>query len=170
MSRPPRLKRFVYLGYGRYFVTACTHSRRPVFADTEVGRWLVEELMQMANEDGFAITAYCIRPNHVHLLLEATRDVADLTRFITRWKQRTGFQWKRRHSALLWQEGYFDRVLRDFDDERAVIAYIIGNPVRAGLAETADAYPLAGSSRYSFGQLADAAGDWNPRDGGGWRD
>ncbi len=33
----------------------------------------------------------------------------------------------------MWQEGYFERILRDVDDAQDYVHYIINNPVRAGL-------------------------------------
>jgi len=62
----------------------------------------------------------------------------------------------------LWQIGYFDRVLREEDDTRAVVGYILNNPVRAGLAVRGVEYPFNGSARYSLEELAEHAGDWSP--------
>jgi hypothetical protein len=37
------------------------------------------------------------------------------------------------------------------------VAYVLGNPVRAGLCASPEEYPLLGSDRYSIRELADAA-------------
>ena len=43
--------------------------------------------------------------------------------------------------ALAWQEGYFERVLRDRDDAQEIARYIVENAIRAGLG---DGYPHVG--------------------------
>ena len=73
------------------------------------------------------------------------------------WKQRTGFDWKTRTGARLWQAGFYDRVLREHDDTRAVVRYIVMNPVRAGLVTEAGDYPWTGSLRYTLTEILEGA-------------
>jgi len=56
------------------------------------------------------------------------------------------------HGAL-WQEGYYERVLRVSEDARWVARYIMGNPVRAGLAQTPDQYPFSGSDVWTIPEI-----------------
>ena len=42
----------------------------------------------------------------------------------------------------LWQDGYFDRVLRRDDDSTVVVRYMLENPVRAGLARQPEDHPF----------------------------
>ena len=111
---------------------------------------------------GFAVLAYCVMPDHVHMLLEGTRDDADLVGAVHAWKQRTAFSWKQRTGTRLWQKGFHDRVLRDGDDSKAVVRYVLENPVRARLCGTAAEYPWTGSSRYELADLLNHAGAWTP--------
>ena len=46
-----------------------------------------------------------------------------------------------RHRATLWQEESFDHVLRSSENLDAKIAYVLQNPVRAGLVRIAEEYP-----------------------------
>ena len=55
----------------------------------------------------------------------------------------------------MWQTGYFERVLRETDDTRAVVAYILDNPVRRGLVTDPRDYPLSGSGLYAMADLVD---------------
>ena len=164
-NRAPRIAGYAYQGFARYFLTTCVFPRRPVFLDLGAGRWVVSELLRAAEDHDFSITAYCVMPDHVHVLAEASRDDAGLVKFVSAWKQRTGFHWKRRTQANLWQQGFFDHVLRDDEAEIQIVKYIVENPVRAGLViEPAD-YPLTGSSKYTFEQLTEVLVNWSP----GWR-
>jgi hypothetical protein len=45
-------------------------------------------------------------------------------------------------SGPVWQEEYFDHVVRSYESLRERIEYIRQNPVRRGLARTPEQYPL----------------------------
>lgn len=140
----------------------CTFQRSRVFVDHEsVGPGRCE-LLRTAESDGVAIVAYCFMPDHLHFLSEGTRDDSDTERFARRFRQITSFSFKRERGIRLWQEGYFDRTLRDDDCTLDVVAYIVNNPLRAGLCESIADYPFSGSSRYSLEDIASAI-QWRPR-------
>jgi hypothetical protein len=66
----------------------------------------------------------------------------------------SSFAAKRLTGRALWQTGYFERVVRDDQEVRTLAAYILANPVRAGLVEEPWAYPFSGSDRYGKDELA----------------
>jgi hypothetical protein len=83
-------------------------------------------------------------PDHLHALVLGRHDAADLIRFVQRFKQVTAFDFKRETGLRLWQQSFYDHVLRVEEDLADVAAYIWANPVRAGLAAQPDEYPLLG--------------------------
>jgi REP element-mobilizing transposase RayT len=151
MSRPRRIPGFDYRGPYRYFLTFCTFQRRPTFRDADAAAGVMAQFRLTARELAFAILAYCLMPDHAHLLVEGTTEAADLRRFVKRAKQRTGQVHWRQAAAPLWQEGYYDRVLRAEEDSLAVARYIIENPVRAGLVPVPSDYPHLGSDTWQLG-------------------
>ena len=153
MSRPPRVRGFDYVGCQRYFLTFCTIQRQTTFLDTSIGSAVVVIFRQDARQRQFAILAYCVMPDHAHLLVEGTAPTSDLRRFVKRAKQRTGQMHRRLAGRPLWQEGYYDRVLRADEQSIAVARYIIANPVRAGLVSSPEEYPLLGSDVWSLREL-----------------
>jgi len=162
MARPPRAKSFEYLGFYRYLVTAGTCDRRPWFGDAQCARPIASQIPRFFGALEFDVVAFCIMPDHVHLLLEGKAPHADLCRAVSRWKQQTGYEWLSRKRGRLWQPGFHDRVLREADDTRAVVAYILQNPVRAGLVKRAGDYPWTGSARFTIAELAEHAANWRP--------
>ena len=160
--RPPRVEGFSYRGYQRYFLTLTTDSRARVFEHNTHANALAVQISPFFAARGFEVLAYCIMPDHLHLLLEGMSDEADLREAVRAWKQRTGYDWKARTGARLWQPGFHDRVLREGDDPRSVVRYILLNPVRAGLAKAPRDYPWLGSLRYSLRELEAHAGQWVP--------
>jgi putative transposase len=161
-NTPPRAAGCTYRGPCRYFVTCCTNNRATSFADPLVAEWLCAEIRRFFERRAFVVLAYCVMPDHAHLLLEGIDETADVRETMRAWKQRTGFDWKRRTRTPLWQEGFHDRVLRDSDDTRAVVRYVLENPIRRGLVRQVGDYRWLGSSRYTLDELLDHAGAWTP--------
>jgi putative transposase len=141
----PRLKTFTYLGRYGYSLTCCTFQRQRVFTDAATVDGVWSQILHAARAEGFAISAYCFMPDHLHLLCEGTCPSSDFKEFVRLYKQRSSFAWKQRTRLGLWQRGYFDRVLRADEDTVAVARYILENPVRAGLSQSAEEYPYSGS-------------------------
>ena len=95
-------------------------------------------------------------PDHVHLLLDANSNDADLAQFMHGWKQRTGYAHSKETGRRLWQQGYYDHVLRHDEDRWRLIAYMIANPVRAGLVAGPLDYQFWGSGVWEREQLLEA--------------
>ncbi|HEY7446911.1 MAG TPA: transposase [Vicinamibacterales bacterium] len=161
-DRPPRVSGFSYVGLHQYFLTICTAARQPSFEEDESASWLCEQILKAFEPLQFAVVAFCVMPDHVHLLLEGLRDDADLRMAVHNWKLRTGFAWKQRSGRRLWQEGYFDYVLRDEDQVVDIVKYILNNPLRAKLVDDPTKYPYVGSTRYPLSELVDTVSDWEP--------
>jgi putative transposase len=154
-DRPHRLPGFSYLGLHRYSLTFCVRNRDSAFTTATIVAEAIEQILLAAKACGFEILAYCFMPDHLHLLVEGRSDDSDLTRFVHQLKQRTSFTYRRHHQNRLWQEGYFEHVLRDDEVTQTVAKYIFANPVRAGLVKEPLDYPFSGSLVYSREQLID---------------
>ena len=153
MARPPRLSGFGYRGPYRYLLTFCTYRRRAHFRSSDVAAMVMRHFRRTARREGFAILAYCLMPDHVHLLVEGTQSQSDLRRFVKRTKQSSAQVYSHMNDGRLWNEGYHDRVLRKETDVREVARYIVWNPVRAGLTTTPSQYPYLGSDILSIEEL-----------------
>ena len=164
VNRPPRFPEFDYKGFNRYFLTVCVNQRAPIFLDVELGRCLAGHFLPIAATFDFEVIAYCIMPDHFHILVGGNTDDCELMPFMHRWKQVTGYWWKHelRHQTRLWQKGYYDRILRDSDSTEGVMRYILENPVRAGLVEDVRDYPLIGATHYDIDVLLESAISWRP--------
>ena len=165
IKRPPRLRSFGYRGKHRYFLTICVANRRPAFAPPADATTIVRHLLQFARRHGFVVPAYCVMPDHLHALVEGRTDSANLRQFVSRFKQRTGFEWKQRTGLPLWQEGYHDRVLRDEEPSLDIITYMANNPVEARLAGSIAEYPLFGSSEHEIEEIVQRLEQWKREKG-----
>ena len=75
-------------------------------------------------------------PNHVHVLIQ-TLGEQSLARIVHSWKSYTAHRANEilGRSGTFWQREYFDRIVRDEEDLRRTIEYVIENPVKAGLRD-----------------------------------
>ena len=102
---------------------------------------------------GFKVWAYCFMPDHLHLLVEGIAENADLKRFISLFKQVSGYKYVQNvtqcfnadEKPKLWQPGFYDHVLRKEEDLVEVARYIFNNPVRKGLVGHYSDYSYSGS-------------------------
>ena len=73
-------------------------------------------------------------PNHVHLLLSLGESI-DLGETVASWKRFTASQINRASCSKgpVWQQNYFDRLIRDWDHFMNVARYLRRNPLMAKL-------------------------------------
>jgi putative transposase len=155
--RPPRLAPSLYVGLHAYFVTICCHQRRRVLVDAESCDLILLQLRRTADACAFAVLAYCLMPDHAHIVAEGTDERSDLLEFIRAFKQRTEFTWKRARRTSLWQESFYDHVLRHSENTRSAVRYALENPVRAGLVASPGDYPFSGSLLFTRSALIEWA-------------
>ena len=145
LRRPPRIPAFPYLGRYCYLLTMCTFRRQRCLNDPEVFEFVRTSFLHTAHIQRFAVHAYCAMPDHLHLLAEGTSEDCHLPTFVSRFKQRTGFRYGRSRAERLWQEGYYDHVLRTQEPLPRVVRYILENPVRRGFVASPEQWPWSGT-------------------------
>jgi len=160
--RPPRLPDECYVGPQRVFLTMCTFKRHEYFADPAIGQRVQAQFLSTSARWDVEVVAYCLMPDHLHALLEGRTALADCRKCADVFRRRSALNFRREHGTRLWQDGYFDHVLRTEEVTLDVVSYIVLNPVKAGLCPDAGLYPLLGSSRYGLSDLLTAA-EWHPR-------
>ncbi len=116
---------------------------------------LVQQTLLHFQDKRYHVFAWCVMPNHVHVLFQAAEGWT-MSSIVASWKKYTG----RRINAYLrvhtmgavppgvsaglesgspvWHRDYFDRYIRDDGHFATVVDYIHNNPVKAGLARRAE--------------------------------
>ncbi len=101
--------------------------RNPQLAD------VVAENLQHFNGTRYTLDAWCVMPNHVHVVCRPSCGET-LERIVHSWKSYTS------HIASsivgttrLWSREYYDRVIRDERHSCDAVAYVRNNPAKAGL-------------------------------------
>jgi putative transposase len=130
---PRHLPAFSYVGLHRYSLTWCTESRLRLFVTSNVVDLVKRQILRAADDEGFALLAYCFMPDHLHLLIEAKSGASSCRTFMTRAKQFSGYHFGKVFGRRLWQRYGFEHVVRDDEMTLVVARYILENPLRAGL-------------------------------------
>jgi putative transposase len=146
-----RIARVVAPGLPHH-VTQRGNRGQQTFFDDDDYRAYCRLLAEQAARCGTALWAYCLMPNHVHLILvPADEDglrcaVAEAHRRYTR-----RINYRNDWRGHLWQERFHSFVM---DPELLIAAarYIERNPVRAGLCERAEDWPWSSARAHLSGQ------------------
>jgi putative transposase len=124
---------------GTYFVTFSTFQRRRFFIVDNYARLFLKTLYGYRRQGKFALHAFVLMPDHVHLLLTPAPDVT-LERVMQLIKggysHAVGIEISRRE---IWQKGFTDHRIRDAHDLAEHRLYIHQNPV-GKLVDRAEEY------------------------------
>ena len=85
---------------------------------------------------GYRLYGYCLMPDHLHVLVSPAASGADVSSWLRRFKGYTSrLAGKLGVEPPLWQRSAYDHVCQADETAERVLAYVIENPVRAGLVE-----------------------------------
>ena len=144
MPRPPRIDAPGSL----FHVMARGNDGRKTFLDAQDYQAFFRALSEQKQKTPFLIYAFCLMPNHFHLLMETERFSLSvimqrlLTRYVKRFNfrhQRVGHLFQGRYKAILCQK---DSYLQE------LIRYVHLNPVRAKMVKEVSAWKWSSHREY----------------------
>ncbi len=157
----PRLSRLV-LDNSSYHIMVRGNQKQRVFLDDEDYSIYVKLLKSCKTRYRFKLYAFCLMPNHVHLIVEADKSrilrkiMQSLNQSYTIWFNkkygRVGHLWQGRYKSLIIQK---NRYMLD------VINYVELNPIRSGITKSFFEYPWSswvgrfGQANYNYSILID---------------
>ncbi len=155
-----RIARLVVPGEPHH-VTQRGNRRLQTFFDDDDYRAYVELLAAACGRTGVECWAYCLMPNHVHLILVPPREAIDdgpapadslracLGEAHRRYTRRVNFRegWR----GHLWQERFHSFVM-GAPYLLACAAYVERNPVKAALVARAEAWPWSSAAAHLAGR------------------
>lgn len=116
-----KVENYLDAGYG-----ACWLQQSPI-------AMLVRDTLTYFDGDHYKLLAWCIMPNHVHIILQPLTE--NLSTILHSWKTYTGNKANRllKRSGAFWQREYFDRIARNQEDLERMTEYVWNNPENANL-------------------------------------
>jgi len=133
-----------------YHMTAACYEHRP-FVGKSYQR--MEEysgiLLQTFVESAAKVHAWCVLPNHYHVLAE-TENLKQLCNALGRLNGRTSFQWNGEDGTRgrkTWC-GVVDRLIRSDGHFWSTVNYVHHNPVKHGYVERWQDWPFSSAAQY----------------------
>ncbi len=118
---------------------------------------VVAETLLLFDERRYRLFAWCIMPNHVHVVVRIFPDhhIPDV---LHSWKSYTARQANRILSRRdsFWQREYFDHLLRDESEFERAVKYVLENPAKAGLKDWEWVWMRGQGARATAGEGAGA--------------
>jgi putative transposase len=148
MARRPRLLAPGVL----YHVIVRGNHRQKTFSNPSDYQAYLERLGRYRKLLGVTVYAYCLMPNHVHLLVETGSQ--PLSRFMQGLQQSYTQYFNRRHRKVghLFQ-GRYKAIVCDKDEYLlSLVRYIHLNPIRGNMVRKLDEYPYSGHRNYVAGR------------------
>jgi hypothetical protein len=142
----PRLERHHYSGHAVVFWTLTLEGRRKGWLDAQFHFTFRELMLHAASREHLFCPVYCLMPDHIHFMwmgLRFSSDQLNATKFLrAELEPALG-------DGRAWQHQAYDHVLREEERRRNAFArvcfYILQNPVRAKLVESAEQWRFHGS-------------------------
>jgi putative transposase len=147
----PRIARIIATGYPHH-ITQRGNNRATVFFDDEDRQTFLHLLNLYAQKHHLQIWAYCLMSNHLHLLAvpetesSLARGIGLTNQVYTQYLNR-----KLHQSGRIWQNRFFSCVVENDQYLWAVARYIERNPLKAGLAESAESYRWSSAKAHMIG-------------------
>lgn len=134
-----------------YFITAGTWCKMGLLQSQRMAELFCRTLFNYRAAGKFLVHSFVVMPNHVHLLISVPEG-STLERSMQLIKG--GFSREAgklsRFSHPFWQKSFVDRRVRNRAEFERFVGYIHSNPVKAGLCNSAGAYPYS-SANPKFG-------------------
>jgi putative transposase len=119
-----------------YFLTICCAEKgRNQLCTAENARAIFETAKMYDAREIWYLELMLLMPDHLHALIAIDGD-ASLSKIIGNFKRATS-----RFAGIHWQRNFFDHRLRNDESLEEKAAYIMNNPVRAGLVQESEAWP-----------------------------
>jgi REP element-mobilizing transposase RayT len=136
------------------------HDGKKIFSDSRLKETFIDLLGETSRKLRIKIIAYCVMDNHYHLVLENSSG-----RFSEFFKQLNGcygsyYRKSKGGKGYVFQSRFKSEIIQDESYLVAVIAYVLMNPVKAGLIENFMEYPWSSSASYYQGESVIADRDY----------
>lgn len=135
-----KLKHIHLEGYA-YFVTTNVQHKQNIFLNSKIADMVLSALFFLRDKGYYRIYCFVIMPDHLHMIILPlkSRTLSEIMHSLKSYTAKKINDLLGR-SGKVWQDGYYERVIRSEDDLREKAAYIENNPVRKKLVEEPESY------------------------------
>ena len=115
-------------------------NRQVIFEDDGDRRYFVSVLGECKEVSGFKLHAFCLMPNHVHLLIEPAEESLEI--IFKRLGSRYAVWYNRKYQRVghLFQDRFRSENVETDTYYKTVLRYILQNPMKAGIETRPGSY------------------------------
>ncbi|MCP4161255.1 MAG: transposase, partial [Deltaproteobacteria bacterium] len=144
-----------------YFFTVVTHNRRKILTLPENAELLREAFKKVKIKFPFIIDAFILLPDHFHCIWTLPKNDLD---FSTRFRQIKSYftrEYRKRIQNLnisdikIWQNRFWEHLIRDEEDMITHVEYIHYNPVKHNFVKAPKDWPYSSFHKYARNGLYD---------------
>lgn len=149
---------------GTFFLTFVSHDRRPFLTDDLAIDCIFNAYREIVRRRRFLLHAYCVLPDHIHVLVTLPRRDTDFptrcrafkSAFTRAYVRAGGKEGQRNVSryrsgeAAVWQRRYWEHSIRNQHDFQRHFDYIHFNPVKHGLVREPEEWEWSTFRRYAL--------------------
>lgn len=159
-----RCHRWDLAGHAHELTFSC-YEGRPFLSRERTCTYLADAIIAARAKHGFDLWVYIFMPNHVHLMIYPRHEghsIAQILRSIKQPVSRRAIEYLKRHNPdglrllatreqnelyRFWQKGGgYDRNITKVETLIEAVRYVHNNPVRKGLAETAEEWHFSSAA------------------------
>jgi len=152
-ERKHRLSREAYKGLIRVSFTLCADDRRTVFTDEDLRARGIDTLREKSAGYQIGVTLYNFMPDHLHLIVKGLDISSDAYEFVRQFKR----MMTHGYGGTLWQEDFYDHIIRGPKDLADQLMYVMTNPTRSGITDDWYNYEGLGSLTGTIDEIIEFA-------------
>lgn len=138
---------------GVFHVTTRGVANTAVYQGRDDYQSFLEVLDRVVERFGWDMHAMCLMTTHYHLVVESTRELLSRGMHWLNGVYAQAFNRRHGRAGHLFGDRFVSRVIADEEYLRDACRYVVRNPVRVGLCETAGEWPYT-RSRYGVDESA----------------
>jgi putative transposase len=122
-----------YVEGGTYFFTQITHNRFHYFSESSHADVCLSSLRHVQKHHPFELVAYCVLPDHLHLLITLPIDQKDFSTIMKEFKKKATKELRKMIGApelKIWQDRFWEHTIRNERDMKTHFDYIHYNPIK----------------------------------------
>ena len=119
-----------------YFITTITKNRKPIFNDKLACDLFINLITYYKLKYSCKIYAFVIMPNHIHFIIQISNNIS-ISTFMKLLKgtfSRYYNELSKNNSTSIFQEGFYDNIIKNEFELNSIIDYIHNNLIKANIA------------------------------------
>lgn len=136
-----------------FFITANAYMKRNILQSARMAELLIDVLYSYRTQRKFLLHDFVVMPDHMHAIISPCVTIKKAGQFV-----KGGFSFRAKkelgYPHNIWQPGFYDHRIRDFDEYCVYKKYVAFNPVKRGLVIAPQEFPYSSSSgKFPLGVL-----------------